>query len=183
MKGFRVFALEPTGGRGPTHSRQDFYKICLLTGQSMVHYEDRRVALRGTCLFFGNPTVPYTSRVLSARQTGYACLFGEEFLAASAGAEPLQQSPLFRRGGTPVLPLGPEQAVYFTSLFQKLLAEQDTAYRHKRELLSSYLRLLLHEALHLRVPAGLVAFPYYFRMPGPTGLLGTGWRLRKARGH
>jgi AraC family transcriptional activator of pobA len=179
MTGFRVYELEPTSWREPTYSRQDFYKISLLTGRSIVQYEDHRVVLQGTCLFFGNPDIPYAAQVLSAQQTGYACLFAEEFLVAPGGAESIRQSPFFRRGGTPVLLLRDEQVATLTSLFQKMLAEQDSAYRYKSELLGSYLRLLLHEASRLAGPTETGLFPYYFRLPGPATSLGVGWRTRR----
>ncbi len=42
------------------------------------------------------------------------------------------------------------QAETFTQLFQKMLAEQDTEYAYKDELIRNYISLLIHEALKMQ---------------------------------
>ena len=58
----------------------------------------------------------------------------------------LQEAPLFKIGGTPVLSVNDEQKEYLTSIFQKMLAEQDTEYAFKHDLIRNYLNLIIHEA-------------------------------------
>ena len=60
---------------------------------------------------------------------------------------------LFHHSGACTFSLRDEQAVYLTGLFQQILAEQQTGYLFKHELLRSYLQLVFHEVLRLRTPA------------------------------
>ena len=53
LKGFNVFQIESDGNATRIYSRKDFYKICLTTGKSIIHYADRSFETEGTVLFFG----------------------------------------------------------------------------------------------------------------------------------
>ena len=55
LKGFNAFQIEDDGNATRVYSRKDFYKICLTTGKSIIHYADRSFETDGTVLFFGNP--------------------------------------------------------------------------------------------------------------------------------
>ncbi|MEP7111186.1 MAG: hypothetical protein ABI760_24535 [Ferruginibacter sp.] len=65
LKGFTVFQIESDGAATRLYSRKDFYKICLTTGKSVIHYADRSFEEEGTILFFGNPHIPYSWETLS----------------------------------------------------------------------------------------------------------------------
>lgn len=41
LKGFNVFRIEEDSSATKIYSRKDFYKICLTTGKSIIHYADR----------------------------------------------------------------------------------------------------------------------------------------------
>lgn len=84
LKGFNVFQIEADGYATRIYSRKDFYKICLTTGKSVIHYADRSFEQEGTILFFGNPHIPYSWETLSTTYVGYTCLFSEEFFKSSA---------------------------------------------------------------------------------------------------
>ena len=80
LKGFNVFQIEADGSATKTYSRKDFYKICLTTGKSKIHYADRSFEQEGTILFFGNPHIPYSWETISTTYVGYTVLFSEDFL-------------------------------------------------------------------------------------------------------
>src|SRR3954469_23151438 len=109
LKGFNVFQIESDGSAMRIYSRKDFYKICLTTGKSIIHYADRSFETEGTVLFFGNPHIPYSWETLSATYVGYTCLFSEEFLKHTNHSESLQHSPLFRIGGAPIFKITEQQ--------------------------------------------------------------------------
>src|SRR6476619_7266320 len=109
LKGFNAFQIEDDGQATRIYSRKDFYKICLTTGKSIIHYADKSFEQEGTILFFGNPHIPYSWETISSSYVGYTCLFSEEFLKLSDRSESLLQSPLFKIGGTPVLKITEEQ--------------------------------------------------------------------------
>src|SRR6478752_1023272 len=118
LKGFNVFQIEADGHATRIYSRKDFYKICLTTGRSIIHYADRSFEAEGTVLFFGNPHIPYSWETISTSYVGYTCLFSEEFLKQSDRSESLQQSPLFKLGGTPILKITDQQREFLNTLFQ-----------------------------------------------------------------
>ena len=109
LKGFNVFQIEADGSATKIYSRKDFYKICLTTGKSKIHYADRSFEQEGSILFFGNPHIPYSWETISTTYVGYTVLFSEDFFKASDRSESLQNSPLFKIGGTPVLKINEQQ--------------------------------------------------------------------------
>jgi AraC family transcriptional regulator, transcriptional activator of pobA len=150
LKGFNVFQLEADSPATRIYSRKDFYKICLTTGKSIIHYADRSFETEGTVLFFGNPHIPYSWETVSTTYVGYTCLFSEEFLKLSDRSESLQQSPLFKIGGTPVLKITESQRDLLNTIFRKMIDEQKTDYAYKDDLIRNYINLIIHEALKLQ---------------------------------
>lgn len=148
LKGFKVFQIEDN--KGTHYSRKDFYKICLTTGKSIIHYADRSFEAEGTVLFFGNPVIPYSWEPISATYIGYTCLFSEDFLKSKDRSDSLQQSPLFKIGGTPILNITDKQREFLNGIFQKMIEEQKTDYYFKDELIRNYIHLIIHEALKMR---------------------------------
>jgi len=148
LKGFKVYDLT-VKSTGYNYSRKDFYKISVSSGKYLFHYADRSFETDGTILFFGNPRVPYSCEIIRPTTDGYACLFTDDFLKASDRAESLQQSPLFKIGGTPILTLNKEQKKSVSAIFQKMIVEQDSDYVFKDELIRNYINLVIHEALKM----------------------------------
>lgn len=149
LKGFNVFPIEEDDFTTRAYSRKDFYKICLTTGTSRIHYADRSFEAEDTVLFFGNPHIPYSWETLSTRYVGYTCLFSEEFIKPLERAESILQSPLFKMGGTPVLKISAEQRLFLEGVFNKMIEEQQTDYVHKDDLIRNYINLILHEAMKI----------------------------------
>ncbi len=150
LKGFNVFQIEKDANATKTYSRKDFYKICMTTGKSMIHYADRSFEHEGTVLFFGNPHIPYSWETLSTTYVGYTALFSEDFLNLSDKAESLQKSPLFRIGGTPILKISEDQRQFLNGMFNKMIEEQQSDYAHKDDLIRNYIHLILHEAMKMQ---------------------------------
>jgi len=148
MKGFKAYPIN-SDERTKIYSRKDFYKICLVTGTSVINYADRGIDVEGTTLFFGTPHIPYSWEIVSQDQRGYACLFSELFLKEE-GRTILKKSPLFKIGGTPIFHLSDEQRAHIASIFQKMIEEQQTDYVYKKDLIRNYIHLLIHEALKLK---------------------------------
>ena len=150
LKGFKVFQIEDDSNSTRVYSRKEFYKICLTTGKSKIHYADRSFEAEGTVLFFGNPHIPYSWETLSRTYIGYTILFSEDFLYPDNRSESLQQSPLFKIDGTPILEISESQRAFLNGLFQKMIEEQASEYQYKDDLIRNYIHLILHEALKLQ---------------------------------
>lgn len=149
LKGFNVFQIESDANATRIYSRKDFYKICLTTGKSIIHYADKSFDAQGTVLFFGNPRIPYSWETVSTSYIGYTCLFSEAFLK-SERSESLQNSPLFKIGGTPILNISEQQRDFLSTIFIKMIEEQQTDYVYKDDLIRNYINLIIHEALKLQ---------------------------------
>lgn len=150
LKGFNAFQIEDDSQATRFYSRKDFYKICLTTGKSIIHYADRSFHAEGTVLFFGNPHIPYSWETLSTTYVGYTCLFSEEFLNVSERADILQQSPFFKIGGTPILTITDAQRIFLNTIFQKMIEEQQSSYIFKDDLIRNYINLIAHEAMKMQ---------------------------------
>ncbi len=150
LKGFNVFQIEAEGSATKIYSRKDFYKICLTTGKSKIHYADKSFEQEGSVLFFGNPHIPYSWETISTSYIGYTVLFSEDFFKASDRSVSLQNSPLFKLGGTPVLKIDEAQRLFLNTIFQKMIEEQKSDYTYKDDLIRNYINLIIHEALKLQ---------------------------------
>ena len=150
LKGFNVFQIETDGNATKIYSRKDFYKICLTTGKSKIHYADKSFEQEGSILFFGNPHIPYSWETISTTYVGYTVLFSEDFFKTSDRSESLQNSPLFKIGGTPVLKIDEQQREFLNTIFRKMIEEQKSDYTYKDDLIRNYINLIIHEALKLQ---------------------------------
>lgn len=106
--------------------------------------------MNGTILFFGNPHIPYSWETISRTYKGYTVLFSDNFLKLSERSESLQQSPLFKIGGTPIVTITNIQREFLNTIFQKMIAEQQTDYIFKDDLIRNYINLIIHEALKMQ---------------------------------
>lgn len=149
LQGFKAFQIENDSNETRTYSRKEFYKICLTTGKSKIHYSDKTYEQEGTILFFGNPHIPYSWETISTTYVGYTILFSEEFFKNSERSESLQQSSFFKIGGTPVLKISEEQRTFLNTIFQKMIVEQESDYVFKDELIRNYISLIIHESLKM----------------------------------
>lgn len=150
LRGFKSYQIGSGSSVVRTYSRKDFYKICLLSGKSLISYADRSIEIEGTTLFFGNPHIPYSWEVISQDHIGYTCLFKEDFLKGHDRSDSLQESPLFKISGTPIFNLDEDQRNGIAALFQKMIAEEDSDYLFKDDLIRNYINLIIHEALKMQ---------------------------------
>ncbi|CAH0149388.1 HTH-type transcriptional activator Btr [Pedobacter sp. Bi27] len=154
LQGFKAFQIEEDTTDTRTYSRKEFYKICLTTGKSRIHYSDKTYEQEGTILFFGNPHIPYSWETISTTYVGYTILFSEEFFKNSERSESLQQSSFFKIGGTPVLKITEAQRTFLNTIFQKMITEQESDYVFKDELIRNYISLIIHESLKMEPSEG-----------------------------
>jgi AraC family transcriptional activator of pobA len=149
LKGFKVYEIGDNAS-GHEYSRKDFYKINITTGKFLFHYADKSFETEDAFLFFANPHIPYSCELLSPSATGYTCLFTDDFLKSSDRSETLLQSPFFKIGGTPIFELNQAQKQDISEIFRKMLAEQDSDYKFKDDLIRNYIQLIIHQALKMQ---------------------------------
>jgi AraC family transcriptional activator of pobA len=132
LKGFKVHELPAMVDVPVKAGRRDFYKMGLVDSET------------GTALVFVHPKVPHVGKV--SRTGGYACIFTENFISS----RDMRDSPLFRVGDNPVIPLNDEQALFMRSIFQKMLTAYNGDYPHKADLIKNCIALVIHEALRIQ---------------------------------
>lgn len=140
------------------YTRKDFYKISLITGHATYHYQGHTYLIEpGDCaLVFTNREVPYKWEVHHGACSGYSCMFTEDFLPLHTYRRPSDWA-VFDAYSPAVYRLDKQQQQDFTQLFQKMLTEQASSYKHKYHLQFLYVLECIHGAMKLEtVSAALV---------------------------
>ncbi|UOQ69958.1 hypothetical protein [Hymenobacter volaticus] len=180
MNGFNIYPIDTATSPVPANCH-DLYSIYLLTGPRQLHRADQKIVQARTYLCFGAPQGVGTPEALATGQTGYCCLFTKAFVNECEYAQNFKAVPrtLLDHQGTRSYLLPEEQATYLTTLFKKMLLEQQTTYLFKWELVRSYLQLVFHEAMRLQPLAPKFYFRYYFRPQGVERVVESSWRSRR----
>lgn len=145
---FNVFTRDNCSLMTP-YSRRDYYKISLIIGKGKLHYADKWIHVDRPALLFSNPVVPYSWEADDDDQKGWFCLFSEQFLQNGNRLGNLQDSQLFKIGGTPVFFVDELQQSSVSDIFQRMMVEIQSDYIHKYDMLRAYLHLLVHETMKI----------------------------------
>ena len=124
--------------------RRAFYKISLLRGRSRVEYADQVADIDQCALWFATSRVPYRWLPQDPAQTGYYCIFTDEFLLPANGGMILSQLPIFQPGSCPVLPLTAAEYKAIDAIFEKMTGEITSGYAFRYDLLRAYLLELIY---------------------------------------
>ncbi|SIO49622.1 helix-turn-helix domain-containing protein [Chitinophaga niabensis] len=149
---FNVFNSEEFLGhhaRQLPYSRKDFYKIALVSGRNRYYYADKTMDVETHGLFFANPQVPYQCEPLSEEQSGLFCIFTEAFFHQFTTMK-LQEYPIFKPGGQPIVYLPDAQVGPVREIFEKMLAEMASDYQYKLDLCRNYVMELIHMGLKMQ---------------------------------
>ncbi|WP_111598156.1 helix-turn-helix domain-containing protein [Chitinophaga skermanii] len=155
---FNVFNMESCTGPGKRpvqYSRRDYYKISLLRGHNRYHYADKTMEVNGPTLIFFNPQVPYTFDHIGGDNTGYFCIFKDEFFTEKMRGG-LSELPMFALGGKPSYVLNEAQEAQVAHIFEKMVHEVNSDYAYKSDLLRNYVMELIHNALKMEPSTTLV---------------------------
>ncbi|TZF98714.1 helix-turn-helix domain-containing protein (plasmid) [Chryseobacterium panacisoli] len=133
--------------------RRDFYKISMISGGTgILSYADKFIRIDRPCIVFLNPLIPYSWEPTSIQQEGYFCLFKEEFVLPALKNESLAGSPLFKAGGDHVFFPADESIQLLKIVYENMLKEEQSDYPNKYDLLKSYVRIIMHEAMKMQPP-------------------------------
>ncbi|MEO7215397.1 helix-turn-helix transcriptional regulator [Mucilaginibacter sp.] len=158
---FNVFRTEDCympGAKPVVYSRRDFYKVSLFRGKGVVHYADKSIEMDGSALVFFNPFVPYTFENLNNEHSGRFCIYKESFFTEMMRSN-IHELPMFAPGANPVYVLNSEQDNYVFAMFEKMLAEINSDYRFKYDLLRNYITELIHYAMKIQPSDRLYQHP------------------------
>ena len=134
-------------------NRRDFYKISMITkGTGIIGYSDKAINIDRPTLTFLNPLIPYSWQPTSEDQTGYFCLFTEDFVNTTLKNESLSQSPLFKVGGNHLFFPNEESLKLLQGVFENMVHEINSEYTNKYDLLRNYIQIVMHEAMKMQPP-------------------------------
>ncbi|AEV98087.1 transcriptional regulator [Niastella koreensis] len=153
---FNVFELDPFVGKNAKplpYNRKDFYKITLFIGNNRIHYADKTVDCLKYSLLFGNPMIPYSWEPLDDNQSGFFCIFTEDFFSHFGN---IKEYPVFKPGGDKVFTLNETTVQEVTGIFKQMLAEIKSDYQFKYDVLRNLVYELVHKAQKMQ-PAALAA--------------------------
>ncbi len=144
---FNVFKLDDYVGKHSKpipYSRKDFYKISLIIGQNDIYYADKSVVIKEQAVLFANPQIPYSFKQIDENQSGYFCIFTEDFFE-HFGA--LKEYPMFQPNGNPIIDISKEQICSFEAIFLKMFEELNSDYAFKYDALRNLVFDLIHLSL------------------------------------
>ena len=144
---FNVFKTEQTPGKPAKaipYKKRDFFKISLIVGKSKVHYADKSMDINKCGLVFSNPNIPYSWENAELIETGYFCLFYHSFFADFVN---FNKYSLFQPQGNHVFELTDEQLDEARIIFEKMIAEINSQYVYKYDVLRGLVLEIIHLAL------------------------------------
>jgi len=137
------------------YNRRAYYKISLLKGRYKVEYADKVIEVEGTTLLFATPKIPYHYLPQDEDQSGYFCIFTDEFLAKNKSGMVIDELPIFKPGGYPVFQIPDDGWNEISALFLKMHKELTSDYAYKYDLLRNYVLELIHYGQKLQPAAAL----------------------------
>lgn len=150
LRGFKVSRVKVPKSEPTAFGRRHYYLVILSIGESKLYYDNQTFHLDGVYLLLLNPQIPYSTEIISENQSGYSCVFTEDFIKPMVRSESLRQSPLFKVGTTPVFKLDQQQQSRLTEILDTMIEHEATDYLYKDDLMRNYIQLIVHEALQMR---------------------------------
>lgn len=148
---FNILSIEKQkqmeGNAAVSFRRKNYFKICLVSGNSKIHYADKSFEILKHGLLFANPMIPYDWEAISGEQTGYSCIFTESF---AEGFGNVKKYPFFRPDGYPVFEVTEEEKVTLESIFSQMQKEQSSEFDFKDDALKNLIFQLIFTALKMR---------------------------------
>jgi AraC family transcriptional regulator, transcriptional activator of pobA len=126
------------------YNRRAYYKISLIIGKNKAEYADKVIDIDKHALLFATPKVPYHYLPQDYNQSGYFCIFTDEFLVRNKSGMVLDDLPIFKPGGYPVFQISRKEVNEINSIFQKMENELASNYTYKYDLLRNYVLELIH---------------------------------------
>src|SRR5882762_2748640 len=84
------------------YDRRAYYKISMVTGRNKAEYADKVINIEKNALLFATPKIPYHWVPQDSNQSGYFCIFTDEFLVQNKSGVVLDDLPIFQPSGYPV---------------------------------------------------------------------------------
>lgn len=153
---FNVFKIETLSQDDPetiAYGRKDYFKICVVSGKSNIHYADKSFEIKEHGLLFAHPLIPYNWEPLDKRQKGYSSIFTESFFEGQGN---LKKYPFFQPGGYPVYELNEAEYLTLTDIFRQIEKEKKSDFEYKNDVICNLIFQLIHSALKMRPTTNVI---------------------------
>jgi AraC family transcriptional regulator, transcriptional activator of pobA len=150
MGHFNVFRIDECAckrNRPAPYSRKDFYKITLLKGKTLIHYADKTVQSDRYALLFSNPMIPYNWEPQDDDQSGFFCIFTEDFFSQYGV---LKEYPMFKPGHNKVYILSDEQLTEVETIYAEMYKEISSDFLFKYDVIRGLVFKLIHLAIKMQ---------------------------------
>jgi len=143
---FNIASAMEKAGRAKVmpYNRRAYYKISLIRGKNRAEYADKVIEIEKNALLFATPKVPYHWIPQDPDQSGYFCVFTDEFFVKNKSGVVLDELPIFKPGGYPIFEITDEETKELASVFLKMKKEIASDYAFKYDLLRNYALELIH---------------------------------------
>lgn len=153
---FNVFKIETINEDNPetiAYGHKDYFKICVVSGRSNIHYADKSFEIKEHGLLFAHPLIPYNWEPLDKKQNGYTSIFTESFFEDQGN---LKKYPFFQPGGYPVYELNEAEFLTLTDIFRQIEKEKNSDFEYKNDVICNLIFQLIHSALKMRPATNVV---------------------------
>jgi AraC family transcriptional activator of pobA len=137
------------------YNRRAYYKISIISGRNKAEYADKEIEIEKNALLFATPKIPYNWLPQDDAQSGYFCIFTDEFLVQAKSGVVLDDLPIFRPGGYPIFQLSDQESAEITAIFEKMYKELSSDYAYKYDLLRNYILEVIHYGQKLQPATAL----------------------------
>jgi AraC-like DNA-binding protein len=137
------------------YNRRAYYKISLIIGKNRAEYADKVIDIEHNALLFATPQIPYNWEPLEEKQSGFFCIFSEDFLSQNNSGMRVSDLPVFKPGNIPIFFLNEEQISDIKHIFGKMFKEISSDYAFKYDLLRNYVMELIHTGQKLQPATAL----------------------------
>jgi AraC family transcriptional activator of pobA len=132
-----------------------YYKISIISGRNRAEYADKVIDIERNALLFASPKVPYHWLPQDDNQSGFFCIFTDEFLIKDKSGVVLDDLPIFKTGGYPIFQLSDDETEEVNHIFTKMYKELSSVYAYKYDLLRNYVLELIHFGQRLQPATAL----------------------------
>jgi AraC family transcriptional regulator, transcriptional activator of pobA len=142
--------------KGPMpYNRRAYYKISIIRGRNRAEYADKVIHIAKNALLFATPKIPYHYLPQDENQSGFFCIFTDEFLIRNKSGVILEDLPIFQPGGYPIFELTDTATKEIIEIFRKMSQELSSDYAFKYDLIRNYLLELIHYGQKLQPATAL----------------------------
>ncbi|QHS60856.1 helix-turn-helix domain-containing protein [Chitinophaga agri] len=127
--------------------KKDYYKICIITGNSRIHYADKTFEVQEHGLLFANPQIPYNWEPISSSQQGFSCIFNEAYFNHFGR---IKDYPVFKPGGFPVYELTTQELSTIKAIFEQIMNEKEGRFEFRDDAIRTHILQMIHSAIKMR---------------------------------